>query len=418
MKTGTAFVGLMFVSGLAAGAIPQTERDALIALYNATDGANWTNRTNWRNVGDTDFNDPGTENTWFGVTCDAGNTMVTELDLSGNNLTGSIPTELEDLSNMQVLFLHTNQLSGSIPSQLGSLMNLEYLYLLYNNLTGSIPSELGNLSNLEYLSLGFNNLTGNIPTELGSLPILLGLGLYSNQLTGNIPTELGSLLTLEWLRLESNQLSGNIPTELGNLSSLFMLRLESNQLNGKIPTQLGGLSALETLRLSGNQLCGNIPTSLASLPNLVSTDIGYNALWTDDPTLQAFLNAEDPDWDQTQTIAPADIAAGSETSSSFVVSWTPILYIADDGWYEIAIPGEIFSDGFETGDTTLWGAPAPTSPGYFMTVDKTDNSILVDGLQPGTEYQFVVRTVTEPHASNQNQVISDESAVVLVTTTP
>ncbi len=75
------------------------------------------------------------------------------------------------------------------------------------------------------------------------------------------------------------------------------------------------------------------------------------------------------------------------------------------------------SDDFETGDTTLWGAPGPVSPGYFMTVDKTDNSILVDGLQPNTEYQFVVRTVTEPHASNQNQVVSEESAVVLVTTT-
>ena len=74
-----------------------------------------------------------------------------------------------------------------------------------------------------------------------------------------------------------------------------------------------------------------------------------------DAVLEAFLATKDADCDQTQTIAPSDISVGSETSSSFVVSWTPIPYQADTGWYSVIAPaGWILSDGFETGDTGAW----------------------------------------------------------------
>ena len=245
------------------------------------------------------------------------------------------------------------------------------------------------------------------------------LELHGNQLSGSIPAELGNLSDLEWLDLNSNQLSGSIPAELGNLNAWFLF-LSNNRLSGGIPAELGNLgSNLLALVLSSNQLSGEIPFEITYLTFLSTIDISYNALWTDEPVLQAFLYSKDPDWDLTQTTAPADVVAGSETASSFVVSWTPILYTGDDGWYQITAPNEVFSDDFETGDTTMWGAGgSPSPPNVFMTVDKTENSILVDGLQPNTEYQFVARTVTEPHLYNQNQVVSEESAVVLVTTTP
>ena len=248
------------------------------------------------------------------------------------------------------------------------------------------------------------------------------LDLSSNQLNGVIPPELKNLSNLANLHLWSNQLSGSIPPNLGSLSSLSVLDLAFNQLSGNIPPELGSLSSLTDLFLDGNQLTGSIPTELGSLSSLdsSSTNIGYNALWTDDRTLQAFLDTKDPDWDQTQTIAPTDVSAGLVTSTSFVVSWTPIPYTADNGWYLITNPTSgIFSDGFESGDTTVWGAGGPTPiPADFMTVDKTDNSILIDGLQPGTQYQFVVRTITEPHAKNQNQLITpdEESAPILLNT--
>jgi len=372
-----------------AAQVDPDERTALIALYNATNGPGWSSDSGW----DTAIMD--TECTWHGVTCAAGH--VTVLRLPYNRLSGSVPSELGNLSSLTRLWLYQNQLTGNIPPELGDLSSLQWLNLWDNQLTGSIPPELGDLSSLQHLNLIGNQLTGTIPPELGNLSSLTSLALWGNQLTGNIPPELGDLSYLGSLYLSGNQLNGNIPPELGDLSYLQNLNLSGNQLTGSIPPELGNLSGLSA----------------------IYTDIDNNALHTDDPVLQAFLDTMDPGWDQTQTIAPADVAAGDETGSSFVVSWTPILYTADDGWYLITAPSAIFSDGFEAGNTSMWGAGGPTPiPAAFMTVDKTDASILVDGLQPATEYQFVVRTVTEPHANNQNRVISEESEVVFTTTTP
>ena len=94
--------------------IPTLECEALVALYNATDGPNWTNNSGWL---ETDA-----PCSWHGVTCSVGH--VTELNLDFNQLSGSIPAELGDLSNLTDLLLNRNQLSGSIPVELGNLSNL------------------------------------------------------------------------------------------------------------------------------------------------------------------------------------------------------------------------------------------------------------------------------------------------------
>ena len=78
-------------------------------------------------------------------------------------------------------------------------------------------------------------------------------------------------------------------------------------------------------------------------------------------------------------------------------------------------PGEaIFENGFESGDAFWWEVGNP----WVMTTDKTDNSVLVEGLASGTTYDFFIRTITEPHPSNRNQVVSDPSATVTATTEP
>src|SRR5512142_1972522 len=76
--------------GRAGAAIPASERAALIALYNATNGAGWRDHANWRTAQDTDFAPPGTECTSAGVRCDAGNTHVSDLTLASNQLSGPI----------------------------------------------------------------------------------------------------------------------------------------------------------------------------------------------------------------------------------------------------------------------------------------------------------------------------------------
>ena len=270
-----------------------TDRDALIALYHATDGDSWTDRTNW--LTDADLS------TWHGVTVSDGRVTRVQLDrnnlsgtipaalgglsilqklqLSGNNaLSGPIPPALGDLSNLEILWLGGNELSGSIPSELGDLSNLRSLALLDNALSGSIPSELGNLSNLRSLALSRNALSGSIPAALGNLSNLTGLGLNDNALSGPIPSELGNLSNLRSLSLSRNALSGSIPAALGNLSNLTSLGLYGNDLSGSIPSELGNLSNLRILSLGRNALSGPIPPALGNLSSLTDLWLGDNAL--------------------------------------------------------------------------------------------------------------------------------------------
>lgn len=191
---------------------------ALVALYNAANGANWTRKANWLT---------GNVSTWYGVMVSGG--RVTTLHLNDNNLVGTIPTEIGNLTSLTVLVLNINQLSGSIPAEIGNLTLLTYLDLSANQLSGNIPEEIGSLSSLEYLYLRLNQLSGSIPVEIGNLTSLVSLELQINQLSGSIPVEIGNLTSLTELNLQNNQLSGSIPVEIGNLNSLFSLSFFNNQ---------------------------------------------------------------------------------------------------------------------------------------------------------------------------------------------
>ena len=179
-----------------------TDRPALVALYNAIDGANWTDNTNWstnENLSD-----------WYGVSTDQ-NGRVTDLSLQSNSLSGAIPADLGDLANLEVLSLSRNTLSGAIPVDLGDLSNLQELYLNVNELSGAIPADLGDLANLEVLSLSRNTLSGAIPADLGDLTSLQELYLHRNNLTGAIPADLGDLTDLEVLSLSPQYVKRDHP---------------------------------------------------------------------------------------------------------------------------------------------------------------------------------------------------------------
>ena len=264
--TGAAFdltgIGLLQAS-------LETDREALVALYNAADGPNWSNNRNWLS------DEPSGK--WHGVGTDRSG-RVLSLYLHDNQLSGEIPAELGNLANLELLGLYGNQLSGEIPAELGNLANLEGLYLDDNQLSGEIPPELGNLANLEGLVLDGNQLSGEIPPELGNLANLEGLYLYDNQLSGEIPPELGNLANLKSLWLNDNQLSGEIPAELGSLANLEWLWLRENQLSGCVPEGLRDV-ATNDLSWLGLPFCGAAVT-----PAAVETDEVTPTPRTADPT--------------------------------------------------------------------------------------------------------------------------------------
>ena len=183
----------------------ETDRAALMDLYNSAGGANWTNNTNWGST------EP--LNTWEGVATTNGRVSylyLTDKSCSGDNLVGTLPAALGNLDQAVYLDMCGNQLTGSIPN-LSALTKLQYLYLHGNQLTGEIPDSLGSLTSLEELILTGNQLTGEIPASLGNLASLQDLRLSGNALSGSIPASLGNLTNLTLLYLWGNELSGCVP---------------------------------------------------------------------------------------------------------------------------------------------------------------------------------------------------------------
>lgn len=299
-----------------------TDRDVLIALYDATDGDNWTNNTNWCT------DKPLSE--WYGVTCRKvnGEDKVLFLELEDNNLVGTLPEEIGNLDILNYLLLNANQLAGEIPASMGNLVNLEQLYLASNQLTGSIPLELGNLPNMRLCDLYANELTGSIPPELGNLENLKSLYLHANQLSGNIPPELGNLTNLENLYLSTNQLTGSIPSELGNLSNLINCALDYNQLTGEIPESLARLTKLELMYFDGNMLSGDLPEAVTATKWWQK--YGYWNIRQNKPGGFTFetLNLHIPDFTftdyQGNTVRTTDVVAQNKVTLYYIwATWCP-----------------------------------------------------------------------------------------------
>jgi Leucine-rich repeat (LRR) protein len=287
-------IAMLASASAASAAIPTAQRDALVAIHNATGGSGWSERANWLGA-------PGTECTWARVRCNQGETSVEELNLEQNNLRGALPAAIGAFPDLRILFLFDNFLEGDLPSSIGQLTKLEYLILDRNAFTGpippsigqltslkllhldgnrftSIPRELGNMRSLEQLDFSFNELEGTIPPEIGQLSNLRELEMAVNRLSGNLPREIGNLAKLERLGFTDNRLTGTIPAELANLTALQSLRIGYNQFEGTIPAVLGSLRSLDTLDLSANRLTGGIPRELGQLSSLLYLALAFNQL--------------------------------------------------------------------------------------------------------------------------------------------
>lgn len=231
---------------------------ALVAIYNSTGGSQWNDNTNWLSE------QPMSK--WRGVIVKEN--RVTTLDLSSNNLTGEMPVEISELTNLTFLYLFSNQLTGEIPPEIGKLTNLIALFLDNNFLTGSIPEEIGDLQFLTHLNLYANELSGDIPPEIGNLLFLKEFNIMGCNLSGSIPEEIGNLSEMVSLYLNDNKLTGSIPVEIGNLKKLVNLSFAANPLSGELPEEIGALPELLNLFLYDNGLSGDIPAWFKDMANL------------------------------------------------------------------------------------------------------------------------------------------------------
>ncbi|KAK8972100.1 hypothetical protein V6N11_061908 [Hibiscus sabdariffa] len=233
---------------------------------------------------------------WIGVTCGSKHHRVTILDLSSMDLTGTIPSQLGNLSFLVLIRIRHNSFHGSLPTELTSLHRLKYLSAGDNSFSGEIPSWFGYFPKLRGLSLYTNNFSGVIPSTFGNLSKLKILLLYNNNLKGHIPSSICNLSSLRLLFLSKNNLDGEIPKCIGNMSSsLSYIELVKNNFHGKIPENFGKDCKLQSFRINHNQVEGSLPRSLGNCKDLKLLDVGNN-----------YLNDTFPDWlgnlDQLQVL--------------------------------------------------------------------------------------------------------------------
>ena len=176
-KAGNVYT--LYLNGDEVENMKAREREALVALYKATNGDNWTNNTNWCS------DKPVSE--WYGISAHNNPTRVMTIDLMNNNLCGAIPDEIGNLPSLISLYLPVNHLTGEIPSSICKLTSLKSLGLDHNDLIGKIPENIGNLGNVTNLGLNGNNLEGNLPESMGKMSNLKFFYASDNRLSGNIP---------------------------------------------------------------------------------------------------------------------------------------------------------------------------------------------------------------------------------------
>lgn len=228
-------------------------------------------------------------------------TNLNTLGISGNALTGSVPSWLfSNLTSLTALSLHANQLTGSLvlpanPNAAIAYLNvagnhlsgplptfigwnsLNYLYLAANQFSGSIPASWGSMA-AAWVYLERNNLSGTLPAELANNRRLSTFIAGYNNLTGTLPAWLGSMTALNTLLLNECLLTGTLPPEMGLLTNLQALYLRGNSLRGTIPLSFNALTGLTSLQLSGNQLYGSFPASLAAIQWVASVGPGGSGL--------------------------------------------------------------------------------------------------------------------------------------------
>ncbi|TYI41983.1 hypothetical protein ES332_A01G065800v1 [Gossypium tomentosum] len=223
-----------------------------------------------------------------------------KLDLSGNDLSGTLSyskisflSSLANCKDLSFLSFGGNPLiSGYLPVSIGNLLvSLQYFYAWSCNISGSIPGEIGNLTDLVVLDLSDNNLVGSTPTTLTRLKHIQWLDLSSNFLSGPLQIEIGNHFSgaipdkvcdrnndLRYLAFSGNLLEGILLRSLINCRELVVFNVVDNKFSDTFPHWLGMLPKLRVLILRSNRFHGSIQSSVptSSFSQLQIIDLSRN----------------------------------------------------------------------------------------------------------------------------------------------
>lgn len=196
------------------------QRYVLAVLFYSTNGDNWVNQF--------EFMTQDNECAWSGALQCNSKGLITDIDLRENGLEGPIPHELSALTALKSLVFDTNDLSGALPTILQELTSLTRLDLWSNKLVESIPRDFFTMTDLESFKVGRNSITGALPSEIGLLTKMTVLSLERNVLTGQVPESIWDLTNMRRFDADQQKLSGTVSPKIGewlNLTHFAYLKL-------------------------------------------------------------------------------------------------------------------------------------------------------------------------------------------------
>mmetsp|Transcript_14530 Transcript_14530/g.30555 ORF Transcript_14530/g.30555 Transcript_14530/m.30555 type:complete len:529 (+) Transcript_14530:57-1643(+) len=234
------------------------QRYVLAVFYYSTDGDNWKICNAPDDFGSTEAIESANQ------ACNLTTTNATAIfpdDIRGTNawlspdsecLWGGVscyPEDSPSAFNVNVIEFEDNDIGGTLPFEMQELTNLRFFALERGGISGPIPEEFGNFPSLLLMDFDFNNLSGTIPDSIWTLPRIRQLDLNDNALAGTLATAIGNLEQLRFFQIDNNNFEGTIPSEIGNMSNMGLLGFSGNLFTGSVPSEICGLrpSPLRTL---------------------------------------------------------------------------------------------------------------------------------------------------------------------------
>lgn len=238
---------------------------ALVSLYNSTNGPEWTIDSNWL---DTPIDQ------WHGIfTVDD---RVHTIELSDNNLSGPLPSEIGNLTALSSLRMSSNEITGAIPPEIGACRELQQISLFVNRIT-SLPAELANCSKLDDIRIYRNEIEGPFPSFFTQMTQLVRLNIGSNKLSGPLPVGMDSLVNLRVLSIERNELTGQL-LSMKVMPDLVEVHVDENEFTGHLDDILPDSSNLYYFTCSQNRITGCMKSSYFKPDQLQFLQFSNNAI--------------------------------------------------------------------------------------------------------------------------------------------